>query len=142
MGYTFNMDNSVEKVVDKLPSVMTVDDLAKVCEEEGVTIRSVVGVLSDGLKSTLMRVHNSGIEDSGEPDNPTRHKYMVSAMEMLRMVKKEVAAPVAVEHHMAAGDIERLEAIARELVGLESRLKADPIQQGIVDADVITVRKE
>ena len=62
------------------------------------------------------------------------------ALELLRLVStKEITGTAVVTHQMDSGDISRLEAIANELKGLESRLSTDTIQQGVADAEVVNV---
>ncbi len=123
-------------VINKL-SEITIDELGKICEEEGVTVRGVCRVLKDGLEAvTAGRLDTEGeiIKGTQFKDMATRHKYMQSAMEMLRLVKKETKeiAEAVVTHRMAPEDIDRLEVIARELKGLEARLVTDKVQQGRV----------
>lgn len=127
-------------MIDKLASVMTVDDLAAMASEEGVTVRAVLKKLAEGLESkTVGRVDNNGniIEATIQADMPTQHKFMQSAAEVLRLVRKDTEQQIAtVEHRMAPEDITRLEGIAKELKGLECRLAADPTQQGIIDVEI------
>lgn len=130
-------------VINKLGE-LTVEDLYKVCEEEGVTVRDVCKLLKEGMGSnTIGKVNNEGnmVESSVQADMPTRHKYMQSAIEVLRMVTKQTVAvgEVAVTHKMAPEDIDRLESIAKELKALEGRLSKDKLQQGqVIDAVINT----
>lgn len=123
---------AIEKI-EKV-SELTLDKLGEICQEENVTVRKVCQLLYDGMNADIIKLDTEGDELSRVPDMGTRHKYMQSAMEMLRLVKKETidVAQVAVVHKMAPEDIDRLEAIAKELRGLENRLLTDKIQQGRV----------
>ena len=123
-------------------SLLTVDDLSAICATEGVTVESVMKALADGLQANVVpKLNNEGevIEASVVADMYARHKYMQSALEVLRLVRKDVGEiSGTVTHQMAEGDIDRLEAIANELLGLEKRLSLDKVQQGRpIDTDAI-----
>jgi hypothetical protein len=83
-----------EKAVEKIGKVseLTLDELAKVCADEGVTVRAVCQLLAEGMKADIVKLDTEGGELSRTPDMVTRHKYMTSAMEVLKLVKKEVAS--------------------------------------------------
>lgn len=124
---------SKDKAIDKISiSMLTVDELAYICEEEGIKVRDICRKLKEGMDSDIVKMDTEGHEFSRTPDMPTRHKYMQSAMELFRLVKKDVeeVKSATVVHKMLPEDIDRLEAITKELKGLEKRLITDKVQQG------------
>lgn len=92
---------SEDKVITEIVKAgegLTATDIARYCQEEGVTIPAVCKALAEGLESCYPgKMDNNGEWKGGstEADMPTRHKYMTSALEVLRMVKKETVMPVA-----------------------------------------------
>ena len=124
-------------------STLTIDQLADICESEGVTVQSVCKALAEGLQSnTIGKVDENGdlIVDTVQADMAVRHKYMVSAMEVLRLVKKDVMDINVThqEHKYSSEDLGRMEVIAKELTRLEEIRRSDPVQRGEV-IDVATV---
>ena len=123
--------------ISKRVSEITVDDIARYCEEAGVTVESLCVKLKE-LMGAGKEIRDRDGERTGvkEPDWNVQYKAMVVGLELLKLVKKdvEIVGMGQVEHKMAAGDIERLEAIARELRGLERRLVEDSVQRGEVEA--------
>lgn len=129
--------------INKKVSELTVDDIASYCQESGVTISALCLKLNQLLNATREIKDRDGDIVDTLPDNNVQLKALGVALELLRLVSnKQVVGTVAVTHQMAAGDIDRLEAIAHELHGLETRLIKDNIQQGIPDADIVAVRTE
>lgn len=126
-----------EEVIDKLASVMTVEDLAVMADEEGVSVRAVLRVLAEGLKADVVKVDNSGRENSRVADMATRHKYMTSALEVLRLVEKRVEVSGTIVHKMVpAEDVPRLIEIFEKTAELRRRRDMDRIQQGLGSIDV------
>lgn len=134
------MDKS-NKIINKISkkcSELTVDDIAIYCEENGVTIGSLCYKLNELLNATREIKDRDGDVIDIIPDNNVQLKALSVALELLRLVNNKTVAVIGkIEHQMSDGDILRLEAIATELKGLESRLISDRIQQGmVIDADV------
>lgn len=91
------------KVIDKIiksTTELTVDDIGRYCAEAGVTIQAVCKVLAEGLRSDIVERDNNGNEVYREEDMVTRHKYMTSAMEVLRMVSKKDVGGVVVNNNI------------------------------------------
>ena len=129
----------INKITKKI-SELTVDDIAQYCESAGVTVGSLCLKLQELLNATREIKDRDGDIIDVLPDNNIQLKALGVALELLRLVSgKDVGGTATVTHQMAPGDIERLENIAKELKGLESRLNTDTIQQGCVDADIITI---
>ena len=113
-------------------SNLTVDDIATHCERAGITVSSLCGDLSRLLKAQRVGKWENGVDPIYVDDNNVQVKALACAMELLRLVGSHTAdAGVVVTHQLAAGDIERLEDIARELKSLEGRLVKDKVQQGV-----------
>lgn len=83
---------TTNKALEKIEKVseLTLDKLGEICQEENVTVRKVCQLLYDGMNSDIIKLSTEGEEISRIPDMPTRHKYMTSAMEVLKLVKKEI----------------------------------------------------
>lgn len=131
---------SVITKISKRVSELTVDDLAIYCNEAGVTVSSLCVVLSRLLNAQRVVKWENGVDPIYDNDNNVQVKALGTALELLKLVGNRGGEMVSgvVTHQMAAGDIERLEAIASELKGLESRLVQDRTQQGVaVDAVVV-----
>ena len=135
----------------KSVSTLTVDDLAQICAEEGVTVREVMKVLADGMKSnTVGKLDNEGeiIFNSVQPDMVTRHKYMVSAMEMFKIIgKNEVRVSGVIEHKMLPKeDVERIEAVFKEEVELRKMLSSKGYStnasEDVVDVTYTAIREQ
>ena len=150
-----DIDKGIDTDIDKAPAVktavtkiqsvstLTIDQLADICESEGVTVQSVCKALAEGLQSnTIGKVDDNGdlVKATVQADMAVRHKYMVSAMEVLRLVKKDVMDINVThqEHKYSSEDLGRMEVIAKELTRLEEIRRSDPVQRGEV-IDVATV---
>lgn len=143
MDKTVNNTNKSIKVMDKLVSVLTTDDLASICEEEGLTVRGLVKCLSDGMKSmTEPKLNNTGqvIESSVVPDRYARHKYMSSGMELLKLIgNKQLEIKTTVTHHMSEEDIINIKKIVENGERLRKEWLTNPMQHGRQYVDVTPV---
>lgn len=133
------MENEI-KVLNKISknvSELTVDDIALYCSESGVTIGALCLKLNQLLNATREIKDRDGDLVDTVPDNNTQLKALSVALELLKLVggKNDVVVGT-VQHQMAPGDVERLEAIVKELKGLESRLVVDKVQQGVIDVTI------
>lgn len=134
---------SVINKINKKVSELTVDDIALYCEQSGITISTLCLKLNQLLNATREIKDRDGEVVDTIPDNNIQLKALGVALELLRLVSiKPIHAGMVIEHQIAPGDIERLEAIAHELKGLESRLNTDSIQQGCIDADTVSVPEQ
>lgn len=138
--YVYNMSSKLTIInkINKKIGQLTIDDIGEFCAEAGITVSRLCVDLDKLLKATRTLRDNTG--EYEVDDNNVRLKAVMSCLELMRLtgVKTE-SGTVTVQHQMAPGDISRLEAIAKELKGLEMRLVMDKIQQGVpVDASDIT----
>ena len=124
------------KVIDKIDGGMNAEELFKIAQEEGVTVREVLKVMNQGMKSNLMWNHTGGIEETDRPDNANRHKYMMAAIDVLRMIDKKqvMVGKVEHEHHLSKEDMDSIKAIFAKTAELRDRRNRDKIQQGAEDA--------
>lgn len=91
------------------------------------------------LNAKKMTVDKIG-EEHFEDDYTAIGRGVELTLRLRRLLdnKVEDVKSATVTHKMLPEDIDRLEAIAKELKGLETRLKSDKIQQGeIIDATYI-----
>lgn len=102
-------------------------------ESAGITDKKPFEVLARLLTARKMTVDKFG-DEHYEEDNAAQGKAVELALRLKRLLDNKVGdlEPVAHVHKMAPEDITRLEAIAQELKGLERRLVADKVQQGVV----------
>lgn len=108
--------------------------ITKEMESAGITDSAPFVVLSKLLNAKKMTVDKFGDEHE-EEDNAAQGKAVELVLRLKKLLDNKVSdmgTPV-VTHRMAPEDIVRLEAIAHELKGLEVRLNADKIQQGVID---------
>lgn len=131
--------------ISKKVSELTVDDIAVYCEESGVTISALCLKLNSLLNATREIKDRDGDIIDTMPDNNIQLKALGVALELLKLVSgKAVPTVGVVQHQLAPSDIARLESIATELKGLETRLNTDTIQRGItiepVDDAVISIQ--
>lgn len=131
--------------ISKKVSELTVDDIAVYCEESGVTISALCLKLNSLLNATREIKDRDGDIIDTMPDNNIQLKALGVALELLKLVSgKAVPTVGVVQHQLAPSDIARLELIATELKGLETRLNTDTIQRGItiepVDDAVISIQ--
>lgn len=120
--------------INKKVSELTVDDIAMYCEEAGITVYTLCRNLKILETASIPKFDRDGEEIAQIPDNNVRLKVLMVEAEMLKLIaRKELIGTSVVQHQMAPGDIDRLEVIAKELKGLESRLVVDKVQQGIID---------
>lgn len=92
------------------------------CRKAGVTTELVYGVLREGLGATLDSevVNNEGTVTNGlKPDYSTRHKYMLTALELLKHLKdKNVVAVTGIFNDPdISADAERILSLRRGING-------------------------
>lgn len=75
------VDNDIKNNLD------TVDIIKKACAKYGVTIEAIYKSLGEGLKADKTFKTPFG-EVVTEPDHATRHKYIVTALELIGHLKK------------------------------------------------------
>lgn len=132
------VETKTKKAINKLTSVtnLTIDDIRRIAEEQGLTLEKLFGVIERNLSAKKAIMNKFG-DVSYEEDNTTQLKASELGLNVLRALEKrveDVGGQAVVTHKMAPEDITRLEAIAKELKTLESRLNKDKIQQGhIID---------
>lgn len=111
-------------------------------KEAGIDISDPYRTLKDGLSATRAIVSKFG-DISYEDDFSVRHKYMVTALELMQHLKNktEDVKQVSVSIGIRPGDIDRLEAITKELDALNKRLGTERWQQGLItDAQTTPVQ--
>lgn len=130
-------EKAISKIDDKSKvSTLTLDDLAKICDEEGVTVRSICRTLKEGMESNFPGKYDTEkkiIQETVQPDMSTRHKYMVSAMEVLKLVKKEVATSTVINVstlNYNEDKYKRLEESLQEEIRLRSELSSNSSHRG------------
>lgn len=104
-------------------------------KEAGIKDGDEFKALAKLLVAQKMTVDKYG-EEHYEDDNTAIRGGVELVLRLRRLLDNKVdeIKDISVTHRMAPGDIDRLEAIAKELKGLESRLVDDKIQQGqIID---------
>lgn len=130
------------KAIEKL-SDLTVDKLGEICEQENVTVRKVCQLLYDGMNADIVKLDNEGKEHSRIPDMPTRHKYMTSAMEILKLVKKDVPTTNVINVatlNYNEGKIDRLQEAIAEERRLRGLISADATHRGkVITIEATTV---
>lgn len=135
---------TTDKTIEKL-SDLTLDKLGEICQEEGVTVRKVCELLYDGMNAETVKLDSYGkpIEESKQPDMPTRHKYMMSAMEVLKLVKKEVPVSNVINVNninMSPEKLLRIETAIKEIEDLNNKIKENPVYRGkVIDVESATV---
>ncbi len=102
------------------PSVLNI--IEECCRKAGVTTELVYGVLREGLGATLDSevVNNEGTVTNGlKPDYSTRHKYMLTALELLKHLKdKNVVAVTGIFNDPdISADAERILSLRRGING-------------------------
>lgn len=139
MNSDMNNEISVINKINKKISELTVDDIAKYCADEGLTVPRLCKKLNILLDAKRIRYDRDGDVAGEDEDNNTQLKAVTTGLELLKLIGGKVVATMGVvEHQMAPGDIDRLELIATELKGLESRLVVDKIQQGVlIDTETV-----
>lgn len=133
-----NTDKVIALVTSKPVSTLTTDDIASALESQGVTLEALCSKLKEGLSSQKAIMNKFG-DVSYEEDRMVQHKYMVTGLEMMKLLEKktEEVKAVSVQVNFLPGDIDRMEIIARELKGLEHRLSIDKTQRGkVIDVTV------
>lgn len=87
-----NIDPStglIEISDDKACSV--IDEIKKYCTANGVTFELMYKTLADGLQAEKITIDKYG-DEHVEPDHLTRHKYLLTALELLQHIKsKDIA---------------------------------------------------
>lgn len=77
----------IEEVKVALPSIEIPSDVvSKICAENGVTLETLCETLGAGLKARRMTLDKYG-EEHYEEDFGNQHKYMMTALELLKYVK-------------------------------------------------------
>lgn len=140
--YSINMDKEL-KVLGKIKaSDITIDDIALACERAGVTLESLCTKGMEFLNAKKEVYDNDGEYIGEEKLYNVQLKAWFGFMELLKLVNREAVVMTGeVQHKMNANDVERLEAIAKELKGLESRLVTEKVQRGnIIEEAVISQR--
>lgn len=109
-------------------------EIAELFIAAGITDKKPFEVLARLLDAKKMTVDKFGDEHE-ESDNAAQGKAVELAFRLRRFLDNKVddVKTMSVEHKMAPEDIDRLEAIAEELKGLEKRLVGDKVQQGVID---------
>lgn len=134
-----NKEMKVVNTVVKKASEITVDDIARSCAKYGVTLDSLCAKGVEFLGATKERYDIMENKTVVEPQYQVQLKAWFGFLELLKLVSKEgtVATVGAGVLTIAPEDVVRLESIAKELKGLESRLGGDGIQRGdVVDASI------
>lgn len=129
------MDNESKVIsqINKKISELTVDDIAMYCQENGITIGSLCYKLN-----SLLNFKKTVKDDMGVPeevdDGIIQLKALTVALELLKLVgNKDIKVSGIINHKaISTEDIDRLESISRELIGLEKKRISNPIQQGEV----------
>lgn len=118
-------------ISEKKVSELTVDDIATYCDGAGITLKTLCTSLHRLLNAQKVVKWENGVDPIYDNDNNVQIKALSTAFELLKLVGgKVVEGTVQHQHSLAPGDIERLESIATELKGLETRLINDRTQQG------------
>lgn len=101
------------------PSVLNV--IEQCCKDAGVTTELVYGVLREGLTATIPTesVVDGVIESGEKPDYNVRHKYMLTALELLKHLKdKNVVAVTGIFNDPdISADAERILSLRRGING-------------------------
>ncbi len=116
------LNNEVNKRINEL------------CVEAGIDDKKPFTTLARLLTARKMTVDKFG-EEHYEEDNAAQGKAVELVLRLKRLLDNKVSdvQAVSVTHNMSKEDIDRLEAISKELKGLEGRLLKDKVQQGIID---------
>ncbi len=91
------INERLERCIDKIDDTTTLVNLQKICKDEGITVEAVCRKLKEGLDSkTPGRIDTEGevIPGTQFDDMAVRHKYLQTAVELLRIGGKN--APVSV----------------------------------------------
>lgn len=124
------MDNNTEVEVYKVASHI----ISAGFKEAGIKEGDEFKALAKLLTARKMTVDKFG-EEHFEDDNTAIRGGVELVLRLRRLLdnKVEDMKDISVTHKLAPEDIDRLEKIAAELRGLESRLVMDKVQQGIID---------
>lgn len=105
----------------------------------GLKSHEVYKVLKDGLVARKAITNKFG-DVTYEDDYNVRHKYMVTAMELMGHLRSKVeeVKGVSVNINLREGDVDRIEGIAMELDKLSKRIMLEGWQRGeVVDVEVV-----
>ncbi len=70
------------------------DEIKQYCDDAGVSVPTMYQCLSEGLRANKINIDKFG-DEHAEPDHVTRHKYLLTALELLQHLKRSNAdAPV------------------------------------------------
>lgn len=117
--------------INKKASEITTDDIAESCARYGITLDSLCAKGLEFLGATKSRYDIMTNETIVEPQYQVQLKAWFGFLELLKLVSRDTTvATVAVSHSISPDDVLRLQTIALELKGLETRLNTDSVQRG------------